>query len=156
MSHEFSIVQAFAGYYSLQYKLLSTCILDKALKRLLADLWVEFCRQLETILQTDMSNLQIQICQRLIFFQQMRFYWNIWAYLALIWKLCHLPIGRFEGFNHQYIQWLKKLSPRFLIYGNDSYIFDTHIIVLLCKYLSQLGFLSRQQRICELQLQLNQ
>lgn len=156
MSHQLSILQASTGYCSLQYKLLSTCRSNKWLKNLPVDLWVKYCRQVEIILQTDMSKLQTQICQRLIFFQQMTFCWKIWAYNFLICKLCHLPIGRLKGFNNQFIQWFRKLLLLLSSYEDDSYIFDTHIVVLLCKYLLQLGFLDRQQCICELRLQSNQ
>lgn len=149
MSHQFSIVQVFAEYCSLQYKLLSTCRQNKLLKRLPADLRVECCSQIEIILQTDMSKLQTQISQRSIFFQQISFCCDVSAHINLICKLCHLPIGRLKGFNHQFIQWLKKLLPQLSSYNHDSYIFDTKIVVFLCKYLSQLGLLDKQQCICK-------
>ena len=81
MSHEFSFLQVFAGYKSLQCKILSTCRLDKELKSLRTDLRVECCRQVEILLQTDISmiNFKLEICKRLIFFQQMSFCWDISA-----------------------------------------------------------------------------
>ncbi|MGB3638678.1 MAG: hypothetical protein WBA39_14050 [Rivularia sp. (in: cyanobacteria)] len=154
MSHEFSFLQVFAGYKSLQCKILSTCRLDKELKSLRTDLRVELCRQIEIMLQTDtsMTKFQTQICQRLIFFQQKSFCWDTSAYLILTCKLCHLSIGRLKDFNHQFIQWLIKLLPQLSSYDDESYIFDSHIVVLSCKYLFQkLKFLDNQQCICELQ-----
>ncbi len=124
------------------------------LKSVRADFWVECSRQIEIMLQTDMSmsKFQTQICQRLTFFQQMSFPWDTSAYLDLICKLRHLPIGRLKDFNHQFIQWLKKLLARLSSFDDDSYIFDIHIVVFSCKYLSQkLKFLDKQQYICELQ-----
>ena len=151
MSHQFSFLQVFAGYKSLQCKILSTCRLGKELKMLRADLRVKCCRRVEILLHTDISKFQTDICKRLIFFQQMSFCWSISAFFIIICKLCHLPIGRFKHFNNQYIQWLKKLLPQLSSYEDDSYIFDTHIVVSLCKYLLQLGFLNKRQCIYELQ-----
>ncbi len=155
MSHEFSFLQVFAGYSSLQCKILSTCRLEKELKSLRADLRVEFCRQIEIMLQTDMSmtKFQTQICQRLVFFQQKSFCWDTSAYLILICKLCHLSIGRLKDFNHQFIQWLTKLLSQLSSYDDECYIFDTHIVILLCKDLFQeLKFLGTKQCICQLQV----
>lgn len=151
MSHQFSFLQVFAGYKFLQCKILSTCRLGKELKILRADLRVECCRRVEILLQTDMSKFQTHICKRLIFFQQMSFCWKVSAFLVIIGEWCHLPIGRMGHFNHQYIQWLTKLLPQLSSYEDDSYIFDTHIVVSLCKYLLQLGFLNKRQCIYELQ-----
>ncbi len=154
MSHQFSFLQVFAGFCSLQYKLLSTCRLKNLLKSLPPSLRVEYSRQIEIMLQTDMSmsKFQTQICKKLIFFQQMSFCCNTWAYFALTCKLCHLSIGTLKDFNYQSIQWLIKLLPQLSSYYGDCYIFDTYIVVLSCKYLSQkLKLLDREQYICELQ-----
>ncbi len=154
MSHQSSFLQAFAGYYSLQRKLFSTCKLKSLLKSVPTGLRVEFSQQIKIMLQTDtsMTKFQTQICQRLIFFQQKSFCWDTSAYLILTCKLCHLSIGRLKDFNHQFIQWLIKLLPQLSSYDDESYIFDSHIVVLSCKYLFQkLKFLDKEQCICELQ-----
>ncbi|MGB3755549.1 MAG: hypothetical protein WBA07_04150 [Rivularia sp. (in: cyanobacteria)] len=154
MSHQSSFLQAFAGYYSLQRKLFSTCKLKSLLKSVPADLRVEFSRQIKIILQPDMSmsKFQTQICQKLIFYPQMSFWWETSAYLIPICKLCLLLIGRLKNFNHQLIQWLKKFLPQLSSYNDDSYLFDIHIVIFLCKYLSQkLKFLDTEQCIWELQ-----
>jgi hypothetical protein len=148
MSHQFSFLQLFAGYKFLQCKLLSISTQNIRSKSLRADLGVECHRRVEILLQRGIRKFQTHISRRFIFFQQMCFCWNISAILTIICKYCHLSIGRFEHFNHQYIQWLKKLLRHFPSYEVDSYIFDASQIVLLCKYLSQLGFLNKQQCIC--------
>lgn len=145
MSHQFSFLQLFAGYKFLQTKLLSSYTQNIRLKSLRADLGVECHRRIEICLQTDMSKFQTHICKRFIFFQQMCFCWNISAFLTIFCNLCYLPIGRIKHFNHQYIHWLNNYSPQFPSYEDRSYIFDSYVVVLPCKYLSQLGFLNKQQ-----------
>ncbi len=154
MSHQFRFLQAFAGICSLQCKLFRTCKLKSLLKSVPADLRVEFSRQIKIILQPDMSmsKFQTRICQKLIFSPQMSFWWETSAYLIPIFKLCHLSIGRLNNFNHQLIQWLKKFLLQLSSYNDDSYLFDIHIVIFSCKYLSRkLKFLGKQQYICRLQ-----
>ncbi len=144
MSHQFSILQLFAGYNSLQCNLLSISRQNYQLKSLLAGLRVEYCRRIGIMLQTDMSNLQTQICQRLRFFRQMCFCYYTWTYVCLSDQLCHLPIGRLGDFKNQYIQWLKKLPLQLSSHEVESYISNTHIAISLCKDLSKLGILNKQ------------
>lgn len=148
MSHQFSFLQPFRGYKSSKCNLLSNNRQKRQLKSLRVDLRVECFRQVETLFHTDIGKFQTHISRRFIFFQQMCFYRGICVFLTIIGELCHLPIGRFKHFNHQYIQWLKKLLPYFPSYEFDSYIFDAYEIVLLCKNLRLLGFLNKQRCIC--------
>lgn len=144
MSHNFKLLQLFAGYNFLQCKLVSSYRRNKRLKSLHDNRRVEYCRRVGIILQMDMSRFQTQICQRLIFFRQMCFCPNTSVYLHLSEQLCHLPIDRLDDFKDRYIQWLKKLVLQLSSYKDKSNIFYINTSISLCKYLLKLEFLIKQ------------
>ena len=134
MSHQFSFLQLFAGYISLQCNFLSISRQNKQLKSLRAELEAQLCQHFEIIFQTDMRKVETQICQRLRFFRQMWLCPNTSLYFDVRDQLCHLPIGRLKNFKNQYIQWFKKLLLQLLSYRVESDIFDAHVAILLYKH----------------------
>ena len=64
MSHKFSFLQAFAGYYSWQHKLLSSCRRENSLKNLPVGLRARHNQQVPDIrLLANMSESGTHICQ---------------------------------------------------------------------------------------------
>ncbi len=146
MSHQLSFLQAFVEYDSVKCQRLNTLKVQSLLKRLQSFFRVvgKPLRQIVIISLVDMSEFQIQVCQRLEFFQQLSWYYSVSARGTIGQKWCYGNIDRLHIAKNQFI---KKISKALILLGKDNgrgNIFNIYITMWLCKKILQIGHLNKQ------------
>lgn len=136
MSHQFTFLQAFAGYSFAQNILLITFRRNNLSKSLRIDLRMEYCRLIEIILQADTGKFQTQIRERLRFFQQMSRYFSALMLGIIDRKWSDAIFSRAKIPKAQYIHRLKKILTLPASNWDPSCKFDISFMAQsLCKYL---------------------
>ena len=135
MSHKFSFLQVFAGFYSTKSLLLTAFRPNRMLKSLQAGLKAGRYRTIEIVLLADAGKLQIKIYQRSGIFKQMSLYWSALADATLINECYQTLITKPKTPNNQYIQRLKEVLTVSSSDCEYSHIFDIPIVIWRCKYL---------------------
>jgi len=113
MSHKFSFLQAFAGYYSSRCKLLSSCRVKYWFKSLRADLRVEYYRLFQKmIVVANTGQSRTYICQVASLFD-ISSYFTVSASTTPASKCYGQVVDRFIDVTNQYnILHLKKFLPQ--------------------------------------------
>ncbi len=102
MSYQFSFLQAFAGYYFVRSKFLTTLKRNTLLKRSQAKLQVHFSRQSEIMLLADIGKYRTHICYRLSYFRPACLYWTAIGYGTLTYGCVFPTINRLKSLNNQF------------------------------------------------------
>jgi hypothetical protein len=150
MSYQISFVQAFAGYYFVKSKFLTTLKRNTLLKRLQAKLQVHFCRQFEIMLLADIGKYRRHIPYRLRHFPSMSLYSTALGYRNLTDRCVYPNINGLKSLSNQVFWQLKKFLSQSSSHCVSSYIFDNHLVERQCKYLLQ-SELSKNTKTLDLQ-----
>ncbi|MEM7713543.1 MAG: hypothetical protein AAF349_08205 [Cyanobacteria bacterium P01_A01_bin.68] len=103
MSHKFSFLQAFAGYYSWQHKFLGSCRQENLLKNLPVDLRAGDNRQVPNIrLLANMSESGTHICQ-LAGFSQIASDFSLLVDADSAYKYYGLVVNKFFGVISEFL-----------------------------------------------------
>lgn len=135
MSYQFSFSQAFTSYNFVESKLVPACRQKNLLQKIRVVVRIEYCRLIEMILLTNVDQFQAQVCQILGCFQPMLRYSSGSACISQVGECCHPPIVRLQIANKQYIRRLKKRLIQALNGYKSGNIFNSYIVICLCKYL---------------------
>ncbi|MEM6752597.1 MAG: hypothetical protein AAF630_06470 [Cyanobacteria bacterium P01_C01_bin.38] len=150
MSYQSSFLQAFAGYYFVRSKFLTTLKQSRLLKSLQVYLQVQFYRQPKIMLLADIDKYLSDTCYKLRHLYQMLLYWAAIVYVTLAYKWLSANINGLQNTNNQYFWRLRKFLTQTLSACGGSYIFDIYIVKWLCKNLLQIE-LSRNKKVFDLQ-----
>lgn len=151
MSYQFSFLQAFAGYYFVRSKFLTTLKRNRLLKRSQAKFQVHFSRQSEIMLLADIGKYRTHICYRLRRFASVSLYWTALGYRNLSYRCLYPTINGLKSLNNQLFWQLNKFLNQSSSDCVSSYIFNNHLVERQCKYLLQ-SELSKNRKILDLQL----
>ncbi|BAY83004.1 hypothetical protein NIES267_24900 [Calothrix parasitica NIES-267] len=154
MSYQFSFLQAFAGYYFVKSKFLTTLKQNTLLKRSQEESRVHFSRQFEIMRLQDIGKYRTHICHELRNIRPASLYWTAVGFGTLSNKCLYLTINGLNNSNNQLFWQLINFFSQPSRDCTKGYIFDTYLIECLCKYLFQ-SQSSRNKKISDLQSNLS-